>query len=59
MNVPVAGNGNLHFANPTSKAGQFITLKAEMDIILVMSACPQDMTAVNGMSCTDVHYIVS
>jgi uncharacterized protein len=59
MNVPVAKNGNLHFANPTSEAGQSITLRAEMDITLVMSACPQDMTAVNGMSCTDVHYIVS
>lgn len=56
MNVPVKADGSLHFANPVSEAGQSITLRAEMDIVLVMSACPQDMTSVNGMCCSDVHY---
>ena len=48
MNVPVAANGGTHFAAPTSKAGDRITLRAEADAIVVMSACPQDMTPVNG-----------
>lgn len=48
MNVPLAADGGTHFAAPTSKAGDRITLRAEADAIVVMSACPQDMTPVNG-----------
>jgi uncharacterized protein YcgI (DUF1989 family) len=29
-----------------------------MDCIVVMSACPQDVTAVNGMLPTDAHYSI-
>lgn len=56
MNVPVHGNGRLEFAPPVSEAGQYVALRAEMDLIIVMSACPQDVTAVNGMMPTDAHY---
>lgn len=59
MNVPVASGGSLEFARPVSEPGQSITLRAETDLILVMSACPQDMMPVNGTSCTDVHFIVT
>jgi hypothetical protein len=58
MNVPVAANGQLEFAAPTSQAGQYVALRAEMDVVLVMSACPQDVTAVNGMAPTDAHYSI-
>jgi uncharacterized protein YcgI (DUF1989 family) len=30
-----------------------------MDAIVVFSACPQDITAVNGMRPQDVHYSVT
>ncbi|MFM0167724.1 DUF1989 domain-containing protein [Paraburkholderia sediminicola] len=59
MNVPVRGNGQLEFAPPVSQAGQYVALRAEMDLIIVMSACPQDLTAVNGMRPTDAHYSIS
>jgi hypothetical protein len=58
MNVPVHGNGRLEFAPPVSQAGQHVALRAEMDLIIVMSACPQDVTAVNGLMPTDAHYSV-
>lgn len=58
MNVPVHANGQLEFAPPVSRAGQHVALRAEMDCIVVMSACPQDVTAVNGMLPTDAHYAI-
>ncbi|MDU9022793.1 urea carboxylase-associated family protein [Pseudomonas corrugata] len=56
MNVPVREDGRIEFAEPVSKPGQYVCLKAEMDAIVVLSACPQDVTAVNGMRPQDVHY---
>jgi hypothetical protein len=58
MNVPVSRNGRLEFVPPTSQAGQYVALRAEMDLVLVMSACPQDVTAVNGLAPTDAHYSI-
>jgi uncharacterized protein len=58
MNVPVSVNGSLEFSAPLSEPGQYVALRAEMELVIVLSACPQDVTAVNGMTPTDVHYIV-
>ncbi|OKL64247.1 hypothetical protein UA08_00061 [Talaromyces atroroseus] len=59
MNVPVASDGSLSFADPLCEAGQSCTLRAETDLILVMSACPQDVTPVNGGKCADIHFVVT
>ncbi|MFV0931940.1 DUF1989 domain-containing protein [Pseudomonas jessenii] len=59
MNVPVHQDGCIEFAAPVSEPGQYVCLKAEMDAIVVLSACPQDITAVNGMQPQDVHYSVN
>lgn len=48
MNVPVAADGATHFAPPVSRRGDYIDLRADENVIAVMSACPQDMTPVNG-----------
>jgi uncharacterized protein YcgI (DUF1989 family) len=48
MNVPIAPDGSTRFAPPVSKPGDSISLRAEADTIAVMSACPQDLTPVNG-----------
>jgi len=49
MNIPVDANGAYQWRAPVSKAGDQITLKALSPCIAVMSACPQDMTPVNGI----------
>jgi uncharacterized protein YcgI (DUF1989 family) len=59
MNVPVAGNGALSFHPPVSEAGQYIAFRAEMDVIIVLSACPQDMVPVNDMNPTDAHFQIT
>ena len=59
MNVPWADDGNLAFVRPTSEAGQYVSLRAEMDLIVVFSACPQDMIPVNDMRSTDADFTIT
>ena len=49
MNVPVGPDGTTRFAPPVSSPGDRISFRAEADLVAVMSACPQDLTAVNGV----------
>jgi uncharacterized protein len=60
MNVPVSAEGALSFAAPPAKPGGHVTLRAEMDCVVVFSSCPQDMLPVNGANCvpTDAHFRV-
>lgn len=48
MNVPVLPDGSVDRVPPASKPGDLVILRAEMDILLVLSACPQDITPING-----------
>ena len=48
--------GNLRFKPPTSKPGQYISFKAEMDCIVVFSACPMDIIPVNAGGPTEAHF---
>ena len=50
MNIPVNKEGGYSWEEPVSKPGDFIRIKALIDSIFVMSACPQDMTPVNGIN---------
>lgn len=58
MNVPVDQAGALEFLPPVSQPGQYVTFRAEMDLLAVFSACPQDMTPVNGLTPTDAHFLI-
>lgn len=49
MNVPVAQDGSVQRVPPRSQAGDRVTLRAEMDLLVVLSACPQDITLINGV----------
>lgn len=59
MNVPWTIDGSLSFERPTSEAGQYVSLRVEMDLVIVFSACPQDMIPVNDMKSADVHVSIS
>ncbi|MGC3873247.1 DUF1989 domain-containing protein [Halomonas sp. GXIMD04776] len=60
MNVPVTENRNIKISHPTSKPNDYIVFTALIDCILVLSACPMDVTPVNGADCTpkNVHYLI-
>ena len=51
MNVPVAPDGSFKILPPVSKAGDSVTLRAEMDCVVALSACPVDMLPLNGPDC--------
>jgi uncharacterized protein len=48
MNVVWEADGSLRFEPPRSKPGDRVRLRAETDLVIVMSACPQDLVPVNG-----------
>ncbi len=58
MNVPWSQDGSLRFEPPVSGPGDLIRFRAETDLVVIMSACPQDLTPVNGAAqCpADVHF---
>jgi uncharacterized protein len=60
MNVPVHADGSIDRKPPATKPGDYLRLEAEMDLVAVISACPQDITIINGTDRTprDVHYVV-
>jgi uncharacterized protein len=60
MNIPWTSAGELSFEAPRSAPGDLVRLRAEKDLVFVMSACPQDMVPINGrqQQPTDVHYRV-
>jgi len=61
MNIPVDKDGQIAWLSPVSKAGDYVVLRAEMDAIVVMSACPQDLIPVNGanMVPSELDFIVT
>ncbi len=48
MNIPVASDGTLGWEPARSLAGDSVTLRAAVDCFVAVSACPQDMVAING-----------
>jgi len=58
MNIPWTEGGDITFEAPTTKRGDYVRLKAERDCVVVMSACPQDVLAINGGKCMVAHFVV-
>lgn len=48
MNVPITGDGALAWLPAATRAGDSVTVEAEMDCVVVVSACPMDLNAING-----------
>ena len=48
MCIPVDARGDLSWLPAASRAGDAITFAAAMDCVFVVSACPQDLNAING-----------
>lgn len=53
MHIPVA-DGLLDWLPAATAPGDAITFRAELDCIVVVSACPQDLTVINGAAPTDL-----
>lgn len=51
MNIPISEHGSVSFEAPVSGPGSYVSLRAEMDLVIAFSACPQDLVPINGDAC--------
>jgi urea carboxylase-associated protein 1 len=58
MNVPVSPDGTLHFADGISAPGRYVELRAEMDVLVLISNCPQLNNPCNGYDPTPVQVLL-
>jgi urea carboxylase-associated protein 1 len=58
MNVPVTPEGRLTFEDGISEPLKYVEMKAEMDVICVISNCPQLNNPCNGYNPTPVRVMI-
>ena len=58
MNVPVTSDGGLTFEDGISAPGKYVEMKAMMDVIVLISNCPQLNNPCNGYNPTPVEVLV-
>jgi len=54
MNVAIKQRGELEIREPLSEKDDYVALKALADVVVAVSACPQDLVATNAMKPTDI-----
>jgi urea carboxylase-associated protein 1 len=59
MNVPVDPSGSLGIVDGISAPGLRVTLRAEMDVLVLVSNCPQINNPCNGFDPTPVRMVVT
>jgi urea carboxylase-associated protein 1 len=59
MNVPVEADGTLGIVDGISSPGLYVDIRAEMDLVAVVSNCPQINNPCNGFNPTPVRMIVA
>jgi urea carboxylase-associated protein 1 len=58
MNVPVTESGGLTFEDGISAPGLYVELKAKMDVIVLVSNCPQLNNPCNGYNPTPIEILL-
>ena len=60
MNIPWTAEGRLAWGEPVSTPGSYAVFRAEMDLIVAFSACPQDILPINGRTgtTTEAHFAI-
>ena len=58
MNVPVTPDGKLTFEDGISDAGKYVEMQAAMDIIILISNCPQLNNPCNAYNPTPVEVLI-
>jgi len=59
MNVPVDDDGTLGIVDGISAPGLWLDLRAEMDVLVVISNCPQINNPCNGFDPTPIRLVVT
>ncbi len=58
MNVPLTPDGGLTFEDGISGAGKYVELRAEMDVLVLVSNCPQLNNPCNAYNPTPVEMLI-
>ena len=58
MNVPVTPGGKLTFEDGISAPGKYVEMRAEMDLIVLVSNCPQLNNPCNAYNPTPVRFLI-
>jgi urea carboxylase-associated protein 1 len=58
MNVPVTQDGGLTFEDGVSGPGQYVEMRAAMDVLVLISVCPQLNNPCNGYDPTPLEMII-
>jgi urea carboxylase-associated protein 1 len=58
MNVPVTPEGGLTFEDGVSAPGKFVELRAEMDVLVLISNCPQLNNPCNAYNPTPIRVLI-
>lgn len=58
MNVPVTAEGGLTFEDGISAPGKYVELRAQMDVIVLVSNCPQLNNPCNGYNPTPIECLI-
>jgi len=58
MNVPVTPDGGLTFADGVSAPGKYVELRAEMNVIVLISNCPQLNNPCNDYNPTPIEVLI-
>ena len=58
MNVPVTESGGLEFADGVSASGKYVEMRAEMDVVVLISNCPQLNNPCNAYNPTPIRLLI-
>ena len=59
MNVPVEADGSLGIVDGLSAPGKRVAIRAEVDVLVIVSNCPQMNNPCNDFNCTPLRMIVT
>jgi uncharacterized protein YcgI (DUF1989 family) len=58
MNVPVTPKGGLEFADGISAPGRYVQMRANMDVLVLISNCPQLNNPCNAYNPTPIQITI-
>lgn len=56
QNTPVEADGSIGQYPAASKKGDYIVMRAEMNLVICLSCCPQDITRINSGKPRNAHF---
>ena len=56
QNTPIEPDGSIGFYPTVARKGDYVVFRAEMDLVICLSACPQDVLPINSQRPRSAHF---